>query len=107
MNGTFVAANLSVDTTMGGADGGAADACLVGISVGVGTTAATDGDGVAGVGVGVAAASFDPLAISILVKYRKPPTPIATRQTTNTTAGHSQFAPAAGFAAGFLTCGVA
>ena len=102
MNGTFAAANFSVDTTMGCADG-AADACFIGIGVAAGTMAATDGDGNGA--AGVAAVSFDPFAISILVKYRNPPTPIATRQTTNTTAGHSQLGPTAGFAVGFLTCG--
>ena len=49
-----------------------------------------------------------PSRISILVKYRKPPTPIATRHTTVTATGHIQFGPAgAGAAGGFFNCGVA
>src|SRR3984885_13003732 len=46
--------------------------------------------------------AFEFSAISSLVKYRKPPTPIAARHTTSTTAGHSQFgAPVVG-GAGFF-----
>src|SRR4051812_40656434 len=92
MNGTFVAANFSVDSMMDGAGGGEADACFG--DGGAGTTAATEDDGGSdsdsAAGAATIVASFDPFAISILVKYRNPTTPIATRQTTSTTAGHSQ-----------------
>src|SRR3954453_14525881 len=112
MNGTLVVTNFSVEITLGDDDavdgGGTADACLfgagVGVAVGVGR-AATGGDGA--VGVTTAAASFDPFAISILARYRNPATPIATRQTTSTTAGHSQLSPVPGLAADFFDCGVA
>jgi len=46
--------------------------------------------------------------VSSLVKYRKPPTPIAVSQTSVTATGHIQFgAVVAPALTGFFTCGVA
>ena len=45
--------------------------------------------------------------VSSVVKYRKPPTPMAARQISVTATGHIQFGDAAAGLTGFLTCGVA
>jgi hypothetical protein len=96
-NGTVSAANFSP----AGVRGGEADGAIVGAATGV-----AGGEGVAAARWKAAASRLDPSRISILVKYRKPATPIATKHTTVTATGHIQFGPA-GAAGGFLNCGVA
>jgi len=112
MNGTLAAANFSVDTTIGVDD----EVCceVGGAGVAVGTAAATEVGKGAGTGVDVVVAldaddgPLDPADSSSLVKYRKPPTPIAASPTDAATTGHIQFGgPEAAALAGFLTCGFA
>ena len=107
-NGTVSATSFSPDGTGGGAGDGAALA-EVGAGAGVGDgDVDASGDGVAGDAAGDGATDgggdgatlllandcFSPAGISILVKYRKPPTPMAARHTTITTAGHIQLGAA-------------
>jgi hypothetical protein len=87
-NGIVSAANFSPDGSGGGGDAGAA---IVGATDGVETGVGVGTEGAAGEGIvtgGLAAeTSFRAPRISILVKYRNPPTPMATRHTTVTTKG--------------------
>src|ERR1700675_98232 len=103
-NGTVSATSFSPDGTGGGAVDGAALA-EVGAGAGVGDgDVDASGDGAAGNGATdgsgdgatllLANDCFSPAGISILVKYRKPPTPMAARHTTITTAGHIQLGAA-------------
>src|SRR4051794_36444286 len=127
MKGTSVTTSFPVDSLVGeaggGGDGGAAGgvgeittAFCCGVAVGTGGGVAVPvgtGDG-ARVGAGAVAkllfttGACTAAMFSSLVKYRKPPTPIAVRQTTVTATGHIQFGcPCPETLAGFLTCGVA
>src|SRR5258708_4194389 len=113
--GTVSATNFSPDGAGGGEGGGAALADVgagEGVARGDGVAGGgddasgegdaggdgdTDGD-VDGDGDGatllLANDCFEPPGISILVKYRKPPTPMAARHTTITTTGHIQLGAA-------------
>src|ERR1700676_5278262 len=101
-NGTVSAASFSPDGIGGGAGG--AGAAVVGAGTGVG---AADGEGAGLASLLVVDATM--VAVdSSLVKYRKPPTPIATRQINVTATGHIQLgAVVAPALTGFLNCGVA
>src|ERR1700688_3341561 len=96
-NGTVSAANLSFD----GIDGGEG----AGGGAGLGDAGVADGEDAAT--LPSLDVCFGPAVSSILVKYRKPVTAMATRQTTATTAGHIQFGAAEALVTGFLNCGVA
>src|SRR5262245_39906085 len=104
MNGTLPATIFSPAACGNGAD-----------AIGAGVAAAIDAAvcGAVRGSAGVAAAwrsggaSFGWFANSSLVRYRKPPTPIAAMQTTATASGHIQFNAAVAFTAGFLNCGAA
>src|SRR5258708_30242640 len=89
-NGTVSASNFSPDRIGGGEGGGAggAGAAVVGAGTGVG---AADGEGAGGASLLVEDETFDATGISSLVRYSKPPTPIATRQINVTATGHIQF----------------
>src|ERR1700719_4093604 len=99
-NGTVSGTNFSPDGIGGGEGGGAA---FADVAAGVGVA---DGDA-AGAGTLLAEDEpFEATGISSLVKYRKPPTPMAARHTTATTKGHIQAGAAwAGGSAFFFTCG--
>ncbi len=103
MNGTVLAASFSPDAF--DCDGAAATATAA-LDAAGGTE--TAGTGIAATTLPVGGASFGRFAISILVKYRNPPTPIAAMQTIVTASGHIQAGEAVlDLAAGFLTCGLA
>src|SRR6266849_3517244 len=92
-NGTVSAANLSPKGIGGGEGaGGGAGTAAFGAAVAAG---ATDGEGVGAASLLTEDELFGPPGISSLARYRKPPTPIATRQTTITASGHIQFGVAA------------
>src|SRR5258707_13263630 len=100
-NGTVSASNFSPDGIGGGEGGGAGGGGAAVVGVG-----AADGEGAGLASLLVEDETFDATGISSLVKYRKPPTPIATRQINVTATGHIQFGATAALM-GFLTCGVA
>jgi len=83
--------------------GGGAGAAAFGAGVAAG---ATDGEGVEAASLLAGDDPFEPAGISSLARYRKPPTPIATRQTTITASGHIQFGVAAALAGFFFNCGM-
>ena len=92
--------------TGGGTSVGEGDGELVGASAGDGDDDGDDdGDGLTG--LRATAGVWTAAIFSSLVKYRKPPTPIALRLTTVTTTGHIQSgADRSKTLIGFLTCGV-
>ncbi len=103
-NGTVSAANLSLEGIGGGADaGGGAGAAVFGAGVAAG---ATDGEGAGAASFLADDDLFEPAGVSSLARYGKPPTPIATRQTTITASGHIQFGAAVALAGFFFTCGM-
>src|SRR5216684_4922048 len=103
-NGTVSAANLSPKGIGGGEEaGGGAGAAAFGAGVAAG---ATDGGGVGAASLLADDDPFEPAGISSLARYRKPPTPIATRQTTITASGHIQFGVAVALAGFFFNCGM-
>src|SRR6266704_3482348 len=101
-NGTVSAANFSLEGIGAGAGGGAG-AAVFGAGVAAG---ATDGEGAGAASLLADDDPFEPAGISSLARYRKPPTPIATRQTTTTASGHIQFGVAVALAGFFVTCGM-
>ena len=109
-NGMVSAANFSPDGAGegdGGGSGAAVVAATAGVEVGV-DAEVVRGDGIDVTWLLAAAASFSSLRNSNFVKYRNPPTPMATRHTIVTASGHIQFGLAAGGGeSGFLVCGVA
>src|SRR6266849_2699729 len=100
-NGTVSATNFSLEGIGGG--GGAAGAAAFGAGEGAG---ATDGEGVGAASLLAEDGPFGPPGVSRLARYRKPPTPIATRQTTITASGHIQFGVAAALAGFFFNFGM-
>src|ERR1700682_477900 len=103
-NGTVSATNFSFEGIGGGkGDGGAAGAAAFGTGEAAG---ATDGEGVGAASLLAEDGPFDPPGVSSRARYRKPPTPIATRQTTITASGHIQFGAAAALAGFFFNCGM-
>src|SRR5882724_2045512 len=107
-NGVVSTANFSLEGIGGGegaGGGGAASAFTAGVAVGIGVaTCAGAADG-AGVRLVLSLAVDVPLGADVLsvVKYRKPPTPIAARQTSVTATGHIQLGAAEAGLTGFLT----
>ena len=101
------AANFSLDGIGGGGSGGG-NAAFPAVGVGAGAGVA-DGEG-GGVALLLAVDEpLDPPGSSILVKYRKPLTPMAARHTTVTANGHIQFGVAdtgSGSGGGLFNCGV-
>ena len=104
MKGTVSTANFSLEG-IGGGEGGGGDAGAAAFGAGAGVGVA-DGEGAGTASLLAADGAFDPPEISILVKYRNPPTPMATRQITITTTGHIQFGAAAAAAGFFFNCGI-
>src|SRR3954452_22492462 len=113
-NGIVSAANCSLDVigcgetgcgeTAGG-DGVSGDGAKAAVvAAGAGVAVADAGGGRAGLMLAEDAV-FVPSGISSSVKYRNPPTPMATRHTTVADNGHIQFGVAAAPAAFFFTCG--
>src|SRR5438477_12118794 len=96
-NGIVSAANFSLEAIGGGEGGGAA---TVFVDAGAGAETAEG----ARAGAALLLEAPDPSCFSSLVKYRKPPTPMATIHTAAT--GHIQFGVTAA-AAGFFNCGTA
>src|SRR5258708_13581684 len=90
MNGTVLAASFSPDAF--DCDGAAATATAA-LDAAGGTE--TAGTGIAATTLPVGGASFGRFAISILVKYRNPPTPIPAMQTIVTPSRHIHAADAA------------
>src|SRR5712664_1754226 len=103
-NGTVSAANFSLEGIGGGkGGGGAAGVAAFGAGKGAG---ATDGEGVGATSLLAEDGPFGPPGVCRLARYRKPPTPIATRQTTITASGHIQFGVAAALAGFFFNFGM-
>src|SRR6266702_4503898 len=101
-NGTVSAANFSLEGIGAGAGGGDG-AAVFGAGVAAG---ATDGEGAGAASLLADDDPFEPAGVSSLARYRKPPTPIATRQTTITASGHIQFGVAVALAGFFFNCGM-
>src|SRR5882672_5504452 len=102
-NGTVSAANFSLEGCGGEGGGGVAGAAVFGAGEGAG---ATDGEGVGAASLLAEDGPFGPPGVSRLARYRKPPTPTATRQTTITASGHIQFGVAAALAGFFFNFGM-
>src|ERR1700722_5053808 len=99
IKGTESAANFSL-AGIGGAEGGGG-AAFASVDAG------GDWDGAGAASLLADDETFGPPSNSIFVKYKKPPTPMATSDTTVTTSGHIQCGAAwARTGGGFFTCGV-
>src|SRR6478752_10104423 len=92
-NGTDAAANFSPGAIVGGEAAAAFDATFgagASVAAGVGSAGvATDGAGAGLVPLLAVDVDFG-AEVSSLVKYRKPPTPMAARQTSVAATGHIQ-----------------